>query len=179
MTTGEFSIVVESVGKFYRMLPAVKGKRFVAHKVLGPLIRGRGYECIVEMRTLKGTKLTRLPQLDFGFFKDQIFCIVNPLIIRIALIGLPGKARVVPTLVLDWAVAFAKLTACFCAPRPALKTAARSISLCVPMPSSGVTGGIGSGTALLTVMETLAEVLLLPAASDPAGHARAWHWHAQ
>ncbi len=33
------------------------------------------------------------------------------------------------------------------------------------MPSSGVTGGIGSGTALLTVMETLAEVLLLPAAS--------------
>ena len=63
--------------------------------------------------------LAQLSQLDLDFHRDKIFCIVKPLIICIGLNGLPAKARVVPTLVLDWVGGFAKLTACFCAPRAA------------------------------------------------------------
>ncbi|PSB03810.1 FkbM family methyltransferase [Merismopedia glauca] len=50
-------MLIDSVGKIYRLLPSVKGKGFLARKIIAPLVRGKNLESVVEMRNPGGGKL--------------------------------------------------------------------------------------------------------------------------
>jgi FkbM family methyltransferase len=50
-------VLVDRIGAAYRATPAVRGKGFLARRILSPLIRGRGYEVVVDLAACPGTRL--------------------------------------------------------------------------------------------------------------------------